>query len=55
MAVALLAPTAVMVASGCGDSAEFSREFEKPETTAPPVTDPPDTGEDLSPRDRRRQ
>jgi hypothetical protein len=39
---------------GGGGSGEFAQEFEKPDAApAPAVVDPPDTGEDLSPRDRR--
>ncbi|WP_152049396.1 hypothetical protein [Tautonia marina] len=47
-----------LLLAGCGGTGggngEFSQEFEKPETTLAPVVDPPDTGDDLSPRERRQ-
>lgn len=60
VAAALLLPAATLTLMvGCGGagggSGEFAQEFEKPDTPAPEVTLPPDTGDDLSPRDRRAQ
>lgn len=51
-------PIALVLLAGCGGTSggngEFSQEFEKPETTLQPVVDPPDTGDELSPRERRQ-
>ncbi len=56
----LLAQILLLVATvgfiGCGGgegTGDLSQEFEKPETPPQSVQDPPDTGDELSPRDRR--
>ena len=52
--------SAILGLPGCGGSEggtdEFTQEFEKPDVApAPAVVDPPDTGDALSPRERRNQ
>ena len=46
-----------VVLPGCGSSEvgpdSYSQEFEKPDVAPPVVTDPPDEGDALSPRERR--
>ena len=52
--LALSALAFAVVLPGCGgeDPMELGQEFEKPATPPPVVQDPPDTGEDIHPRDR---
>ncbi len=51
LAVSVLAFTVAL--PGCGeDEMQLGQEFEKPATPPPVVQDPPDTGEDIHPRDR---
>lgn len=58
LSAGLLLPAAAMLL-GCGGdtggSGELSREFEKPAEPPKDVTLPPDTGDDLHPRERRNQ
>lgn len=41
--------------SGGGGGGDFSQDFEPPATPPATVQDPPDTGDELSPRERRNQ
>lgn len=57
--VALGLLTGLPTFAGCGtdeyNGKDTAQDFEKPAATAAPAkTDPPDTGEDLSPRERRK-
>ncbi|RUL89110.1 hypothetical protein [Tautonia sociabilis] len=49
-------PTVLVALPGCGGGAGepgFNQEFEPPAAAPPAVENPADTGEDLSPRERR--